>query len=947
MLSRMFLATERARKPRRQRVKPHRFVRPEVECLEDRTLPSIIGTPPISGLDFTFNNPPVTPPDTQVASGPNYIVEGVNSGIRIIKKSDGSVVAPDQDFATFFGIPTATGTNLITDASVNYDEGDGTPGNGRFIVSTLDVDPGTSKGYLYIAVSDSDDPTGTWTNIGYVDLTETASASKNSVPQNVGATLWGDFDRFGCSKDAYVWTVNMYTFSSGGVDPNDLFDHDRVIALDKSTLAVVAGQFTNVKSIDAIGWNGPLPLSGKATNGSPTITNLSSTANLSVGMGVYHAGIPPGATIVSVGANSVTMSANATTTGTFPIQFGNIVNENLMPVRMHNPPDNSMWFDEEAAYGTQNTNLPGSGNALQLVKIPDILTANSDGRDFDPKISPSHFFKVTVPTYDFTYVQDTSSGHGKVWNAGDVNAGAQQMGAQQTDGLHLLQTNDTRLLSQDWRTVGTQQLLVMTQDITSTTDPGVAKARWYEIDTGTATPSLVDSGDIDPGAGVATYMPSAALDPIGDIGMTYLESSPNEFMSMWATGKTTADSVMQAPLLVKAGESTYIAEEFFGVGNIPVEPPPHRTGDFSGTAVDYDSSGNPLNAFVSANEYSKDFVSPAPYLGVWATDVVSFSVSPLPPPPGTLIEDFNSSHMYHLVYPPFTFNPSRDASHEGIGDWGLVNNPGTDWIYRDDAAAQVGVGHNISVWLNFNTAADGPASFAFGATSISGHPHNTYALVVDPTTKQLTLETVDLSTATATIFSLKSATSATALNANTWYRLEVDWTTSTSITGTLFDSTGTGPVSGYSVLWSGTPPSGLGTSGGIGFNHATSATGSPVYWDTVTDPPASLGATTAQVTTGGSPNGGGPNLGATAAQILNSLMLSIPSALFHALDGYFANHDLKPATQATADLVAAALQMSSSHHDGFGQDAESGGMGSPDDADNPDDPLALPVDRRL
>src|SRR5262249_30980116 len=158
---------------------------------------------------------------------------------------------------------------------------------------------------------------------------------------------------------------------------------------------------------------------------------------------------------------------------------------------------------------------------------------------------PSHFFTVAVPTYDFTFVSDPSPGH-HAWNDGTANANAAQMGTTDT-----MQTNDTRILSQVWRNVGGQEHLVLTQEITSTQDPGVAKARWYDINTGAVGgPMLYQSGDLDPGPGVATYFPSADIAPNGDIGMTYLESSASEFVSMWISGKNSADARLQAPLLV-------------------------------------------------------------------------------------------------------------------------------------------------------------------------------------------------------------------------------------------------------------------------------------------------------------------------------------------------------------------------------------------------------------
>ena len=57
---------------------------------------------------------------------------------------------------------------------------------------------------------------------------------------------------------------------------------------------------------------------------------------------------------------------------------------------------------------------------------------------------------------------------------------------------------------------------------------------------------------------MSTYFPSAAIDPAGDIGMTYLESSATssgEYMSMYVTGKQLTDTTMQPASLVVAGNS--------------------------------------------------------------------------------------------------------------------------------------------------------------------------------------------------------------------------------------------------------------------------------------------------------------------------------------------------------------------------------------------------------
>ena len=67
---------------------------------------------------------------------------------------------------------------------------------------------------------------------------------------------------------------------------------------------------------------------------------------------------------------------------------------------------------------------------------------------------------------------------------------------------------DSRILSADER--GGQ--VVAAQDVGIFTDQN-CHARWYELSLNGPTPSLLQEGTLSPGAGVDTYMPSAALLP--------------------------------------------------------------------------------------------------------------------------------------------------------------------------------------------------------------------------------------------------------------------------------------------------------------------------------------------------------------------------------------------------------------------------------------------------
>src|SRR5262249_31114002 len=151
------------------------------------------------------------------------------------------------------------------------------------------------------------------------------------------------------------------------------------------------------------------------------------------------------------------------------------------------------------------------------------------------------------------------------------------------------------------------------------------------------------------------------------------------------------------------------------------------------------------------------------------------------------------------------------AAHDGT--YGLDMYSGNDWLYRSDAAAQVRAGDTLSVWLKFNGTADGRAYFGFGASS-----GGTLSLVAAPNTGQLILQQ-NLGFGFADL-----AAVGQSYLANHWYRLEVDWGTSGTIIGKLFDSNGTTLLQTVTAFTTDI------TSGGFGFRNI----GFDTYWDTVT-----------------------------------------------------------------------------------------------------------------
>src|SRR5207247_824557 len=106
----------------------------------------------------------LTPPDPQVAVGPNHVFEMVNVIGRIYTRAGGSV----QTFAlrSFFGVPAGYSD---TDPKVFYDA----LSNRWFAsyASYLDLAGSTNdKGRLHLAISQTDDPTGAW-NVYFLSST--------------------------------------------------------------------------------------------------------------------------------------------------------------------------------------------------------------------------------------------------------------------------------------------------------------------------------------------------------------------------------------------------------------------------------------------------------------------------------------------------------------------------------------------------------------------------------------------------------------------------------------------------------------------------------------------------------------------------------------------------------------------------------------------------------
>lgn len=245
----------------------------------------------------------------------------------------------------------------------------------------------------------------------------------------------------------------------------------------------------------------------------------------------------------------------------FPFQ-GDV---NLMPATMHGPSagvaGGPLWFVGEDSRG-----------GIRVLRMDNVLTDRPSFQTFNFEVAG-----YTAPP--------------RVPQAGSTAT---------------IDPGDTRITSAaarfDW--------LVAGQTVGTTGPAGTARAahaRFYEFYIGTSEPLLFNTGEIDPGPGIHTFLPALTFAVNGDLGMTFVQSSASEPMSMYVTGRKFTSLVwdVQTPVLVRAGDAPYTGGTVGFYSGISPDP----TGEY----------------FWAANQYPRlPGIVPLPN---WATWVSVFAVS--------------------------------------------------------------------------------------------------------------------------------------------------------------------------------------------------------------------------------------------------------------------------------------------------------------------------------
>jgi hypothetical protein len=199
----------------------------------------------------------VVPPDQALCVGNGYVVESVNDVINVYGP-DGTSLLGTEDLNTFYGYPAAINRSTgaygasITDPTCHFDAA-----TQRFfhVVLTLDRVGTTSalsgSNHLDIAVSNTDNPLGTWTiykvpvqddgSAGTPDHNCTFRQRINGVITTVHGPCLGDYPHIGMDANGLYISTNEFSFFGSG------FHGAQIYALSKQALAAGAANVNLVQ----------------------------------------------------------------------------------------------------------------------------------------------------------------------------------------------------------------------------------------------------------------------------------------------------------------------------------------------------------------------------------------------------------------------------------------------------------------------------------------------------------------------------------------------------------------------------------------------------------------------------------------------------------------------------------------------------------------------------
>ena len=224
------------------------------------------------------NDQAVTPPDPQIAAGPQFLLEMVNSSGTVWSKSGGLVKIFDLN--TFFRVPTGY---TFSDPRVLYDAI-----SGRWFASGVAFITPSFGSLLVFAISATDDPGGAWTIYSADNnLNVTHDQPKIGVSTDKFAISFNDFLNAASFQGASTWVFGKAAMLQGlGSIPGE------AIGPDSSRVSIVPAIELSATSTEYMTYNNSDCSYSGCNTGSPSVGLVSLTGDASNGTLVWNEADP-------------------------------------------------------------------------------------------------------------------------------------------------------------------------------------------------------------------------------------------------------------------------------------------------------------------------------------------------------------------------------------------------------------------------------------------------------------------------------------------------------------------------------------------------------------------------------------------------------------------------------------------------------------------------------
>ena len=191
------------------------------------------GTGAYAGTQFSLE-----PPDQALCVGNGYVVESINTAVRVYNASGAALTAPTALNQFFSLTPEINRTTHVygdftSDPKCYYDSD-----TGHFFLTMLQIDvvPSTgafgSRSHTYIAVSKTSNPTGAWNILSF----DTTDDGANGTPSNAACPCFGDQPLIGADANGFYVSTNEFPITGAGFNGAQIYAFSKT-ALEKGSTA--------------------------------------------------------------------------------------------------------------------------------------------------------------------------------------------------------------------------------------------------------------------------------------------------------------------------------------------------------------------------------------------------------------------------------------------------------------------------------------------------------------------------------------------------------------------------------------------------------------------------------------------------------------------------------------------------------------------------------------